>query len=109
MKLQYGQPIAVAQEMPHVGMVESGPKVIHAVWTEQKALKHTSTCVGQIATESCESVRQRHANRGGYLTEVKRACVCVMVDELDHMRCEYKSRGIYMPNTCKKNKLFYGQ
>ena len=32
MKLEYGQPIAVAQEVPHVGMVDSGPKVIRIVW-----------------------------------------------------------------------------
>ena len=35
--------------------------------------------------------------------------VCVAVDELDYMRCECKSMDTYMPNTWKKNKLFYGQ
>ena len=52
--------------------------------------------------EAYESVQQRDANRGGSQTEVRRACVCVVVDELDHMRREYKFRGIYMPNKCKK-------
>ena len=32
--------------VPHVGTVDRGPKVIHAVWMEQKALKHTNTCMG---------------------------------------------------------------
>ena len=32
--------------------------------------------------------------------------VCVVVDELDYMRCEYKSGGIYMPNMCKKRNHF---
>ena len=62
--------------------------------------------MGYIAVEAYELVRQRHANRGGSLTEVRRVCVCVVVDELDYMRCEYKSRGIYMPNTCKKINRF---
>ena len=46
MKLQYGQPIAVAQDVPHVETVDSGPKVIRAVWMEQKDLKHTTKSVG---------------------------------------------------------------
>ena len=33
-------------------------------------------------------------------------CVCVAVDELDYMRCKYKSGGIYMPNMCKKRNHF---
>ena len=78
MKLQYGQPIAVAQ-------VDRGPKVSCAVWMEQKALKHTNTCMGYIVAEAYESVRQRHANKGGSWIEVRRACVCVAVDELDYM------------------------
>ena len=58
--------------MPHVETVNRGPKVIRVVWTEQKAHKHTNTCVGQIAAEARESVQQRHANQGGSRTEVKR-------------------------------------
>ena len=76
MKLQCGQPIAIAHAVPHVGMVDRGPKVIHVVWMEQKALKHTNTCVGQIVVEACETVQQRHANRGGSWIEVRRVCVC---------------------------------
>ena len=56
--------------------------------------------------EARESVQQRHANRGGSRIEVRRACVCVVVDELDYMRCEGKSGGTYMPNTCKKRNRF---
>ena len=56
MKLKYGQTIAVEQVVPHVGMVDRGPKVIRAVWMEQKALKHTNTCVGYIAAEDHDSV-----------------------------------------------------
>ena len=92
--------------MPHVGTVDRGPKVIRVVWTEQKALKHTNTCVGYIAIEACESVRKRHTNRGDSQTEVGTACVCVAVDELDYMRCECKYRGTYVPNTCKKRNHF---
>ena len=92
--------------MPNVGTVYRGPKVICAVQTAQKALKHTNTCVGYIAVEAYETVWQRHANRGGSRTKVKRACVCVNVDGLDHMRCKYKSGGIYMPNMCKKRNCF---
>ena len=57
MKLQYGQPIAVAQAVPHVGTVDRGPKVIYVVWTEQQTLKHTNACVGYIVAEAYESVR----------------------------------------------------
>ena len=32
--------------------------------------------------------------------------MCVNVDELDHLRCKYKSEGIYMPNMCKKRNRF---
>ena len=56
--------------------------------------------------EAHESVRQRHANRGGSQIEVKRACVCVAMDKLDYMRCECKFGGTYMPNTCKKRNHF---
>ena len=56
--------------------------------------------------EACKTVRQRHANRGGSRTEVRRVCVFVAVDELDYMRCECKSEGTYMPNTCKKRNHF---
>ena len=56
--------------------------------------------------EARDSVRQRHANRSGSQTEVKRACVCVQVNELDYMRSECKSEGTYMPNTCKKINHF---
>ena len=108
MKLQCGQPM-VAHAAPHVGIVDRGPKVIYAVWTEQKALKHTNTCVGYITAEACVMVRQRHTNRGGSQTEVRKVCVCVVVDELDYMQCQYKSEGIYMSNACKKNKSFCGQ
>ena len=61
--------------MPHVGMVDSGPKVICAVWREKMALKHTNTCTGYITTEAHKSVRQRHANQGGSWIEVRRV-VC---------------------------------
>ena len=61
--------------MHHVGTVDSGPKVIRAVWMEQVALKHTNTCTGQIAAEARKLVRQRHANRSGSQTEDKRV-VC---------------------------------
>ena len=91
MKLQYGQLIAVAQAVRRVRTVDRGPKVIHIVWMDQKALKHTNTFVGYIVAEACKSVQQRHANRGGCRTEVRRACVCVVVDGLDYMRCKYKS------------------
>ena len=46
MKLQYGQPIVVAQALPYVGTVDSGPKVFRVVWMEQKDLEHTNTCMG---------------------------------------------------------------
>ena len=39
------------------------------------ALEHTGTCMGRIAGEARESIRQRYANRGGSRTEVRRA-VC---------------------------------
>ena len=71
--------------VPHVEMVDRGPKVICAVWMEQKALKHTNTCVGYIAAEARESMGKRHANRGGSRTEVRRACVRVAVDGIDYM------------------------
>ena len=58
--------------------------------------------------EARESVQQRHANWSGSWIEVRRVCVCVAVDELDHMRCECKSVDTYMPNTWKKNKWFCG-
>ena len=61
MKLQCGQ-LVVAHAVPHVGTVGRGPQVIHVVWMEQKALKHTNTCMGYIMVEACESVRQRHTN-----------------------------------------------
>ena len=32
--------------------------------------------------------------------------MCVVVDELDYMQCEYNSEGIYMPNKCKKRNHF---
>ena len=35
-------------------------------------------------------------------------CVCVVVDGLEYMRCECKSMGSYMSNTCKKKKSFCG-
>ena len=85
MKLQYGQPIVVAQAVPHVRTVDSGPKIICVVWTEQKALKHTNTCMGYITAKARETVQQRHANRGGSRTEVKRACVFVAVDGIDYI------------------------
>ena len=59
--------------MPHVGTVDSGPKVICAVWMEQMALKHTNTWTGLIEAEARELVRQRHANQSGSRTEVRRA------------------------------------
>ena len=62
MKLQCSQPTVVARVVPHVGTVHRGPKVIHGVWTDQKALKHTNTCVGYIVAEAHEMVWQRHAN-----------------------------------------------
>ena len=96
----------MAQVVPHVGIVDKGPKVIRIVWMEQKALKHTNTCMGYIIAEVCETVRQRYTNRGGFWKDIKRECVCVAVDELDYMQCEYKSGGIYMPNTCKKRNNF---
>ena len=65
----------VAHAVPHVGTVDRGPQVIHIVWTEQKDLKHTNTYVGYIVEEARDSMRQRHANRGGSWTEVRRA-VC---------------------------------
>ena len=71
-KLQCGLPIVVARAVPHVETVDRGPKVIHAVWMKQKALKDTNTCTGQIAIGARESVRQRHANQGGSQTEVRR-------------------------------------
>ena len=107
MKLQCGQPM-VAHAVPHVGMMERGPKVIRVVWMEQKALKHTNRCMGYIAAEARESVWQRHANQSGSRIEVGRVCVCVVVDGLDYMKCECKSVDTYMPNTCKKNKGFRG-
>ena len=33
-------------------------------------------------------------------------CVCVVVEGLDYMRCKYKSKGIHMPNMCKKRNHF---
>ena len=36
-------------------------------------------------------------------------CVCVAVDRLDYMQCECNSEGTYMPNTCNRNKSFFGQ
>ena len=56
--------------------------------------------------EARELVWQRHASRGGSRTEVRRACVCVVVDELDYMQCECTSGGTYMPNTFKKRNRF---
>ena len=56
MKLQCGQLNAVTQAVPHVGTVDRGPNVIRIVWTEQKALKHTNTCVGYIMVEAHEMV-----------------------------------------------------
>ena len=32
--------------------------------------------------------------------------MCVNVYGIDHMRCKYKSKGIYMPNTCKRRNHF---
>ena len=56
--------------------------------------------------EAHKSMQQRHVNRGGSRIEVRRACVCVAMDELDYMQCECKSRGTYMPSTCKKRNRF---
>ena len=75
----------MAWAVPHVGTVDRGPEVIGVLWMEQKALKHTNTCVGYIVAEACETVWYMHANQGGSRTEVRRACVCVAVDELDYM------------------------
>ena len=75
----------VEQAVPHVGTVDSGPKVIRVVWTEQKDLKHTNTCVGYITTDARELVWQRHTNRDGSWIEVRRACVCVVMDGLDYI------------------------
>ena len=50
--------------VPHVGIVDSGPKVICIVWMEQIALKHTNTCMRWIVVEERELVRKRHAHRG---------------------------------------------
>ena len=78
-------------------------------WTEvqrSSAQYGWSIRLSNIPIHAWDRLWHRHANRGGSRTEVRRACVCVVVDELDHMRCEYKSEGIDMPNTCKKNKLF---
>ena len=46
MKLYYGQSTVVVQAVDHVKIVDNGPKVIRIVWIEQKALKHTNTCMG---------------------------------------------------------------
>ena len=75
----------MAQAVTHVVTVDRGPKVIHTVWMQQKALKHTNTCVGYIVAKVCDSMWQRHANRGGSRIDIRRACVCVAVDELDYM------------------------
>ena len=71
--------------VPHVKMMDKGPKVIRAIWMEQKDLKHTNTYVRYIVAEANETVRQRNANQGGSLIEVRRESVCVNVDGLDHM------------------------
>ena len=58
--------------VPHVGTVDSGPKVIRVVWMEKVALEHANTCMGYIAVEAHESVWQRHINRGASQTKVRR-------------------------------------
>ena len=37
--------------------MDIGPEVICTVWMEQKALKHTNTCMGQTAVEAYEMMQ----------------------------------------------------
>ena len=84
-----------------------------------KEVQRSSTQYGwsrrlsNIPIHAWDRSRQRPARRCGRGTQTEVALgqrseerVCVNVDEIDHIRCEYKSKGIYMPNKCKKRNRF---